>query len=124
LTPAEAKALEAKPLITNYKKIDENVGIAPYYRSVLVTVLKDWCNTNKNPKTGEPYDLFRDGLKIYTTIDSRIQKYAEEAVENHMPVVQKKLNGYFKQRGDKLWKAHDDVIEAAMKFTDRWKAMA
>jgi penicillin-binding protein 1A len=123
LTKEEANALKAKPLITNYKKIDENVGIAPYYRSVLVDVLKDWCSKNKNPKTGESYDLFRDGLRIYTTIDSRMQKMAEAAVEEHMPVIQKKLNAYFKSRGDKLWKGHDDVIEAAVKFTDRWKNM-
>ncbi len=68
LTQPEADNLKAKPLITNYRKIDENVGIAPYYRSVLANVLKDWCNKNRNPKTGDPYDLYRDGLRIYTTI--------------------------------------------------------
>jgi hypothetical protein len=86
-------------------------------------VLKDWCKENKNPKTDEPYNLYRDGLKIYTTIDSRMQKYAEKAVEEHMPILQQKLNAYFKIKGDKLWKGHDDVILAAMKFTDRWKSM-
>ena len=123
LTQAEADNLKTKPLITNYRKIDENVGIAPYYRSVLANVLKDWCNRNRNPKTGESYDLYRDGLRIYTTIDSRMQKYAEEAVENHMPVVQKKLDADLKRRGAKLWKGHDNIIEAAMKYTERWKSM-
>ena len=123
LKQSEADILKAKPLITNYRKIDENVGIAPYYRSVLANVLKDWCSKNKNPKTGESYDLFRDGLKIYTTIDSRMQKYAEDAVEQHMPVVQKKLDADLKRRGDKLWKGHDNIIEAAMKYTERWKSM-
>jgi penicillin-binding protein 1A len=123
LTSEDADKLKAKPLITNYRKIDENVGIAPYYRSVLITVLKEWCNSNRNPKTGEPYDLFRDGLKIYTTIDSRMQKYAEEAVEQHMPVVQKKMDADLKRRGDKLWKGHDNIIESAMKYTERWKTM-
>ncbi|MFT3908471.1 MAG: transglycosylase domain-containing protein [Ferruginibacter sp.] len=124
LTEAQAAKLKSKPLITNYRKIDENVGIAPYYRSVLIDVLKDWCKTHKNPKTGEGYDLFRDGLKIYTTIDSRMQQYAELAVEQHMPVIQGKLDALYKQKGDKLWKGHDDIIEAAMKFTERWKSMA
>lgn len=124
ITEAEAERLKAKPLITNYKIIDENVGIAPYYRSVLAGVLKEWAKTHKNPKTDEPYDVYRDGLKIYTTIDSRMQRYAEEAVEQHMPVVQKKLDGYFKLRGDKMWKGHENVIESAMKFTERWKSMA
>jgi penicillin-binding protein 1A len=120
----QADQLKSKPLITNYKKIDENVGIAPYYRSVLVDVLKTWCKANTNPKTGEPYNLYRDGLKIYTTIDSRMQKYAENAVEEHMPIIQRKLNEYFKYKGNKLWEGHDNVIEAAMKFTERWKSMA
>jgi len=123
LTQAEADKLKSKPLITNYKKIDENIGIAPYYRSVLIDVLKGWCNSHKNPKTGEPYNLFRDGLKIYTTIDSKMQKLAEQAVDEHMPVIQRKLDAYFKYRGDKLWKGHDNVIEAAMKYTERWKSM-
>ncbi len=123
LTEAEAARYKSKPLITNYRKIDENVGIAPYYRSVLIEVLKTWCKTHKNPKTGEPYDLFRDGLRIYTTIDSRMQQYAEMAVEQHMPVLQSKLDYSFRQKGNKLWKDHDDVIVAAMKYTERWKAM-
>lgn len=123
LTPEEGKALQSKPLITSYKKIDENVGIAPYYRSVLVDVLKGWCNEHKNPKTGESYNLFRDGLKIYTTIDSRMQRYAEQSVEEHMPMIQQKLDAYFKIRGNKLWNGHDNVIEAAMKYTERWKSM-
>lgn len=123
LTQAQADKLKSKPLITNYRKIDENVGIAPYYRSVLIDVLKDWCKTHKNPKTGEGYDLFRDGLKIYTTIDSRMQQYAELAVEQHMPVIQSKLDGLYKIKGEKLWKGHDNIIEAAMKYTERWKTM-
>ena len=123
LTQAQADQLKSKPLITNFKKIDENVGIAPYYRSALVSVLKQWCKSHINPKTDEPYDLFRDGLKIYTTIDSRMQSYAERAVEDHMPVIQQKLNVFFKSKGDKLWDGHDNVIESAMKFTDRWKTM-
>jgi penicillin-binding protein 1A len=123
ITPKEADKLKSKPLITNYKKIDENVGIAPYYRAALADVLKEWCKTHINPKTNEPYNLYRDGLKIYTTIDSRMQQYAERAVEEHMPIIQKKLDAYFKLKGDKLWEGHDNVIESAMKFTERWKTM-
>ena len=122
ITPEEATRLKAKPLITNYKPIDEVVGIAPYYRRVLLDVLKDWCNSNTNTHTGEPYNLYRDGLKIYTTIDSRMQRYAEEAVEKHMPVVQKKLDNYFKIRKN-LWKGHENIVENAMKQSERWKLM-
>lgn len=123
LTEDEATKLKAKPLITNYKKIDENIGIAPYFRSVLADKLKAWCKNHKNPKTGEPYDLYRDGLKIYTTIDSRMQKYAEEAVVEHMPVIQRKLDWIMKNSGKRMWKGHENVIEAAFKFTERWKNM-
>jgi penicillin-binding protein 1A len=123
ISSEEAERLKSKPLITNYKKIDENVGVAPYFRSVLAGLLRDWCKSNKNPKTDESYNLYRDGLKIYTTIDSRMQEYAERAVESHMPDVQKKLNYSLKLKGDKLWKGRDNIIRAAMKFTERWKTM-
>lgn len=123
LTEAEAAVLKAKPIITNYKQIDENIGIAPYYRRALIDVMKDWCKNNKNPKTGEPYDLFTDGLKIYTTIDSRMQKYAEEAMQTHVPTQQARLNSALRGRGDKLWKGHEGTLETAMKFSERWKSM-
>ncbi len=123
LTQEEATTLKAKPLVTNYKKPDENVGIAPYFRSVLADKLKDWCKNHKNIKTGENYDLYRDGLKIYTTINSVMQQYAEESVVQHMPVIQKKLNYLFKTNGEKIWKGHEAVIESAMKYSERWKGM-
>ena len=122
ITEAEATKLKAKPLITNYKPIDEATGIAPYYRRALLDVLKDWSLKNINPRTGDPYNLYRDGLKVFTTIDSRMQRYAEEAVEQHMPVLQKKLDSYFKIRKN-LWKGRDNIVEAAMKYSERWKAM-
>ena len=123
LTEAEAAKLKSKPLITNFKKLDENVGIAPYFRTVLADKLKDWCRKHQNPKTGEPYNLYRDGLKIFTTIDSRMQKYAEEAVVEHMPVIQKKLDWIMKNSGKRMWKGRENVIEKQFKYTDRWKSM-
>ncbi len=123
LTKEQADLIKSKPLITNYKKIDENVGISPYYRSALVDVLKKWCQSNKNPKTDEPYNLYKDGLKIYTTIDSRMQQYAENAVEQHMPILQEKLDAYFKIKQNKIWEGHESVLEAAMKQSERWKGM-
>ena len=91
LTDAEANVLKAKPLITNFKKVDDNVGIAPYFRFAVADKMKDWSKAHINPKTGVSYDLYRDGLKIYTTINSKMQQYAEESVVQHMPVIQKKL---------------------------------
>ena len=87
LPQADADKLKSRPLITNYKPIDEAIGIAPYYRRALIDVIKKWCKEHTNPKTGEPYDLYRDGLKFYTTIDTRMQKYAEEAVLQHLSLI-------------------------------------
>lgn len=123
VTAEQATKLRAKPLITNYKKPDESVGIAPYFRAVLADKLKEWCKTHKNLKTDENYDLYRDGLKIYTTIDSKMQQYAEESVVQHMPVIQRKLNSLIKANGDKLWKDKENIIDAAMKNSERWKAL-
>ncbi len=123
LTEAQAATYKAKPLVTNYKPIDENVGIAPHFRHTLSDVMKNWCKENKNPKTGEPFNLYTDGLRIYTTIDSRMQTYAEEAVKAHMPNVQSKLNYTLKYRGDKLWNKHEATLEIAIKQTERWKNM-
>lgn len=118
---AKATKLKSKALITNYKKPDESVGIAPYFRAVLADKLKDWCKNHKNLKTGEPYDLYRDGLRIYTTLDSRMQQYAEESVVQHMPVIQRKLNSLLKTNGDRMWKDREGIIESAMKNSERWR---
>ncbi|HVG41971.1 MAG TPA: transglycosylase domain-containing protein, partial [Chitinophagaceae bacterium] len=92
ITPAEATRLKALPIKLNYKKHDENTGYAPYFREVLKEelneVLKDVTDAD-----GELYDIYDDGLKIYTTINPRMQNYAEEAVAQQMPVLQKALNG-------------------------------
>lgn len=121
LTNEEAAKFKAKPLITNYRKPDESVGIAPYFRAVLADRLKTWCKTHKNLKTGEDYDLYRDGLRIYTTINSKMQQYAEESVVQHMPVIQRKLNSLLKENGDRMWKTRENIIQAAMKSSERWK---
>jgi penicillin-binding protein 1A len=121
LTEQEALKLKSKPLITNYKKPDESVGIAPYFRAVLADKIKEWCKAHKNLKTGDNYDLYRDGLRIYTTINSKMQQYAEESVVQHMPVIQRKLNALLKTNGDKMWKSRENIIEAAMKSSERWK---
>ena len=124
LTVAEANRLKSKPLITNYKKADDNVGIAPYFRSALSESMKEWSKTHKNPATGEFYDLYRGGLKIYTTIDSRMQQYAEESVVQQMPVIQRKLDNLMKNNGERMWKVRENIIENAMKNSGRWKAMS
>jgi penicillin-binding protein 1A len=120
LSESKANALKKKPLGVKYKKISESQGIAPYFRSVLTKKLQDWCDTHKNPKTGENYDLYRDGLKIFTTIDPKMQLYAEQAVIKHMTSMQKIFN---RQLSKNIWKGHDDILLHAMKASERWKNM-
>lgn len=119
LKESDASVLKKKPLGIKYKKLDENLGIAPYFRSVLTKKLIEWCKTHKDP-TGRNYNVYRDGLKIYTTIDPKMQLYAEEAVVKHMAVMQKKIDG---QLGKNVWKNQDDIINRSMKESERWKAM-
>ncbi len=113
LTQAEADSLKALPLVLKYRRVDHKEGLATYLREYLRTImtakkpyrsdyrgwqmqkfyedsiaweknpLYGWCNKNFK-KNGDPYNIYIDGLKIYTTIDSRMQKYAEEAVKEHL----------------------------------------
>ncbi|MBV4356859.1 penicillin-binding protein 1A [Pinibacter aurantiacus] len=122
LTSEDATKLKAIPIdMGRYKKMDETTGLAPYFRDVLRDDLKKWCKEHKNPATGEPYDLFEDGLRIYTTINPRMQLYAEEAVAKQMPALQKVLNTQGAIKTGKVWKDHENILNAAMKNSDRWK---
>ena len=69
--------------VSKYSIRDHNQGIARYLREYLRGTLKEWCKTHYKPD-GSPYNLYKDGLKIYTTINSRMQRYAEEAVREHL----------------------------------------
>jgi penicillin-binding protein 1A len=121
LSEAEGRRLKSTMIKLNYRKLDENSGLAPYFREVVREDLKKWCRDHTNPATGEPYDLYEDGLKIYTTINPRMQLYAEEAVARHMPALQKVLSNQNSVKTGKVWKGHENKLEAAIKVSDRWK---
>lgn len=120
LTENESDSIKKLPLILDYKRVDHKEGLAPYFREYLRKVLTakkpvksdyaDWQKETyendkwswendplygffeKNKKSdGSKYDIYTDGLKIYTTIDSRMQRYAEEAVDQHMQSIQKQF---------------------------------
>jgi len=116
----QANALIVKPIVLNYKKLNENAGLAPYFRMVLGEDMKQWCKTHTKPN-GDHYNLFLDGLKIYTTINPKMQIYAEEAVAKHMAYMQKILNSQSDLKSGSVWKGHEYVLDAAMKASDRWK---
>src|SRR6478735_2190902 len=120
ITRSQADALTTKPIVLNYRKLNENTGLAPYFRMVLGEELKKWCKTHTKPD-GESYNLYLDGLKIYTTINPKMQLYAEEAVAKHMAYMQKILNSQKDIKSGSVWKGHENVLEAAMKVSERWK---
>jgi penicillin-binding protein 1A len=123
LAPAEAAKLKALPIKLNYRKMDENTGYAPYFREVLKDELRTALKDVKKPN-GESYNIYEDGLKVYTTINPKMQEYAEEAVAFQLPVLQKNLNSRPNIKKGTVWKDHQNVLEAAMKQSDRWKSLA
>jgi len=120
ITNEQATQLKALPLVTNFKKLDENNGLGPYFRSYLGEYMKKWCKEHKK-NNGDPYNLYRDGLKIYTTINPRMQLYAEEAVARHMAYLQREFNKQSNIKTGTVWKDFSNQLELAVKQTDRWR---
>ena len=120
---AEADKLKAMPINLKYNKLDENAGYAPYFREILKEEVKDLLKDVEKPN-GDSYDIYEDGLKIYTTINPRMQEYAEEAVASHMPTLQKALVSQSRIKNGSVWKDHTDVLDKAMKNSDRWRNLA
>ncbi len=120
LDAAEADILKRQPIELNYKKLDETTGLGPYFRMVLGEEMKKWCKEHKK-NNGDAYDLYRDGLKIYTTINPRMQLYAEEAVAKHISYMQKLLNTQDNIKKGTAWNGFENVLDGIIKQTDRWK---
>ena len=77
-------SLQAQPIVLDFKKASHNDGLSPYLREYIrVGFLKEWCANNSKPD-GTQYNLYTDGLKVYTTINSRMQNFGEEAMRTHM----------------------------------------
>ena len=92
----KAEKLKQTPLdISHYNPQSHDEGIATYFREYVRNYIKEWSKTHKK-QNGEPYDVHRDGLRIYTTIDSRMQRYAEEAVKEHFKTLQKQFFAHTK----------------------------
>jgi len=120
LDAQQAEILKRQPIELNYKKLDETTGLGPYFRMILGEEMKKWCKENTK-NNGDQYDLYRDGLKIYTTINPRMQLYAEEAVAKHMSYMQKLFNTQENIRTGSIWKGFETNLDQAIKQTDRWK---
>lgn len=122
--------LKTKPLGLNFHPEDHNEGPAPYFREYLrENFLKQWCENHINPETKKPYNIYKDGLKIYTTIDSRMQQYAEEAVNEHMHELQKAFFKDCKQKRNApfSWNVTKEEIKnimtSGMKRSDRYRGL-
>ncbi len=125
ITPQQLEKFKAMPIVLNFKKQDETTGYAPYFREVLRDEVRTALKGMEKPN-GEKYDIYKDGLKIYTTINPRMQEYAEEAVASHMPNLQKALLAQPKIKNGSIWKekAHEEVLQKQMKASDRWRSLA
>jgi penicillin-binding protein 1A len=119
LTEEESDSLTQLPIELNYKVDSHNEGLATYFRSYIRDWLMNWCNQNG-------YDLWEDGLRIYTTIDSRMQQYAEDVVSDHMKYLQEM---FLEQWGDRNPWVDDngrelrDYVNIALKRTSRYKEL-
>ena len=118
LTEAEVDSLQKLPLNLDYNKVTLVEGPAPYFRQQVAEELKAWFRENPKPD-GSTYNVYTDGLRIYTTIDSRLQTFAENAIEAHLKELQKTFDKHWK--GRTIFRDDDPQILKAMRQTDRYR---
>ncbi len=119
--------LASKPLKLDFHPESHLDGTATYFREYLRDYMKNWVKDHKKPD-GEEYDIYGDGLKIYTTIDSKIQQHAEDAVLSHIKNLQEEF--YIQQRGNKnapflsISEAETKkIFDKAIKNSERWRIL-
>ena len=118
-------SLSALPLEIDFHREGHDEGLAPYFREYLRAELKKWIDKNPKPD-GSKYNLYTDGLRIYSTVDSRMQKAAEDAVEKHISNLQsvyektegKRSSAPFNRLSNKQI---EDLLDQAEKRTPRYK---
>ncbi|CAA9219947.1 MAG: Multimodular transpeptidase-transglycosylase [uncultured Cytophagales bacterium] len=120
LTPARAESLKKQPLGLRYRYRPQHAGMAPYFLAHLRQELEAWCGDNQK-EDGTPYNLYTDGLKIYTTLDSKMQLVAEQAVRTRMAGLQRTLEAHY--RGNYPWEKDDRSMLPAMKQSRRYQAL-
>ena len=129
ITQAECDSISLIPIdMSHFNVMDHNSGQATYFREFLRGQLQDWAKDTKRPD-GQPYNIYRDGLRIYTTIDSRMQQYAEEAVRDFMgkelqPMFYKHWKGqknapFSNLTADQI----DQLLDTSMKRSDRYRSL-
>lgn len=129
ITQKVKDSLQKIPLKLNFTPESHNEGIATYFREYLRSYMKDWID--KNPKAdGSKHNLYLDGMKVYTTIDSKMQIYAEKAVHEHMKRLQKAFDAENNPSKNKTFPflevskdEYNSLISRAMKNSERWRKM-
>ncbi len=124
LTQPQYDSLSKKDIKLNFHNPDFREGTATYIREYIRQELQNWCDKNPKPD-GTKWSVYEDGLKVYTTIDSRMQRYAEESMQEHLKVLQE---DFFKSwKGKDPWKfgsrAKPDLLDKMMKQSERYQSM-
>lgn len=130
LSKEKYDSLKTLPLGLSFHPEGHNEGLAPYFREYLRdNFLESWCKNHINPETGKPYNLYKDGLKIYTTIDTRMQQHAENAVEEHMREMQRLffIETKSKRNAPFAWNVTQEEIQnimnASIRRSDRYREL-
>ena len=124
-------SLQKQPLGLNYSPESHREGIATYFRSYLRGYMKEWVNSPLNTKpNGEKYNIYKDGLKIYTTIDSRMQTFAETATKIHMNNLQAEFFVQNTKKRNPITPFLDlepeevtSLLNSSMRRSERWRKM-
>ncbi len=121
-------SLQALPLNLKYTPQGHDEGSATYFREYARNYMEDWIKKNPKPD-GTKYNIYEDGLKVFVTIDSKMQEYAEEAVKTHMARLQKVFDEQNKNNKTAPFrhiteKETESILNSAMRKSDRWREMA
>ncbi|MCM8569586.1 transglycosylase domain-containing protein [Gramella jeungdoensis] len=127
ISETEMDSLKKLPMKIEFTPEGHDEGMATYFRAYLQGFMKEWIDENPKPD-GTEYSLYRDGLKIYTSIDSKMQEYAEDAVKKHIAHIQKEFDRQNKSNPTAPFRDIDKsevsgIVESAMKRSDRWRKM-
>ena len=127
ITEGQKVKMQAMPITLHFKLESHREGTATYFREYLRDYMKKWVDENKKPD-GSDYDIYKDGLKIYTTIDSRMQLHAEEAVAAHMANLQQEFFIQAKTNKNAPFVNISDaetqrILNQAMKSSNRWSVL-
>ena len=120
-------SLQALPLGLKYTPQGHDEGIATYFREYARHFMEDWIKENPKPDGGK-YNIYQDGLKVFVTIDSKMQEYAEQAVKTHMARLQEVFDDQNKNNKTAPFrhiteKETEGILNSAMRKSDRWREM-